>query len=183
MVLVVPAHENAVFRDLLTQYLPEVEVHLVSGGSCRTESVKNGLAALPPDTRIAAIHDAARPLAGLTLLSSLAETVMRENCGAIAAEKMVDSVCRTDGEGVISESVSREGLWRIQTPQVFLYREICSVYARLGKVELTDDSAAARSCGCRVKVCANAAPNPKLTYKEDLPFLEHLLKKTLGTEN
>ena len=178
LILVIPQGQKNSFAEQIEKYLPQTEVKLVSGGSCRTESVKNGLAALPPDTRIAAIHDAARPLAGGELLLDLANTVQTENCGAIAAEKMIDSVCRTDSANDITESVPRENLWRIQTPQVFPYSAICGAYRQLGDIELTDDSSAARACGIKVKVCCNTHPNPKLTLPGDLPLLSYLLENT-----
>ena len=176
LILVIPQGQADSFKEQIENFLPQTEVKLVYGGSCRTESVKNGLAALPSDTQIAAIHDAARPLAGGKLLLDLVNTVQTENCGAIAAEKMIDSVCRTDSANDITESVPRENLWRIQTPQVFPYRAICDAYRQLGDIELTDDSAAARACGIKVKVCCNTHPNPKLTLPGDLPLLSYLLK-------
>ena len=176
LILVIPQGQADSFKEQIEKYLPQTKVKLVSGGSCRTESVKNGLAALPPGTQIAAIHDAARPLADGRLLLDLVNTVQTGNCGAIAAEKMIDSVCRTDSENNITESVPRENLWRIQTPQIFPYRAICGAYRQLGDIELTDDSAAARACGIKVKVCCNTRPNPKLTLPGDLPLLSYLLK-------
>ena len=176
LILVVPQGQKNSFAEQIEKYLPQTEIKLAPGGSCRTESVKNGLAALPSTTQIAAIHDAARPLAGVQLLLDLVNTVQTENCGAIAAEKMIDSVCRTDSENDINESVARENLWRIQTPQVFPYSAICDAYRQLGDIELTDDSAAARACGIKVKVCSNTRPNPKLTLPGDLPLLSYLLK-------
>jgi 2-C-methyl-D-erythritol 4-phosphate cytidylyltransferase len=125
---------------------------------------------------LVAIHDAARPLVRAELLERLVQTVKQHRCGAIAAEKMIDSVCRTDAEFEITANVPREDLWRIQTPQVFLYSEICSAYARLGETSLTDDSAAARACGYPVMVVENPHPNLKLTTQSDLPLLHFLSK-------
>lgn len=176
LILVVPGVERDGFGALLEKYLPEIKVKLVTGGANRTESVKKGLAALPEDTLISAIHDAARPLADLDLLCMLVDTVKREKCGAIAAERVIDSICRSGADDLICESVPREDLWRIQTPQVFPHRELCRAYEMLGDAPFTDDSAAFRACGFAVKVCANAGANLKLTYKEDLPLLSYLLK-------
>ncbi len=179
LVLVVPESARHDFEIRLKEYLPGTAVKLTSGGANRTASVKNGLAALPGSTRIAAIHDAARPLAGAKLLRKLAERAQNRSCGAIAAEKMIDSVCRTDTNDVITENVPREDLWRIQTPQVFSYQTICSVYTQLGETSLTDDSAAARACGIPVEVINNPDPNLKLTTKSDLAMLEFFYKNAL----
>ena len=170
-VLVVPRGETEHFREALELHAPEFGVRLVSGGAVRTGSVKNGLRALPPGTEIAAIHDAARPLASEELMLELVRAVETFHCGAIAAERMVDSVCRTDQAGRIVENVSRENLWRIQTPQVFPYAGICACYEELGDVVLTDDSAAFRACGREVVVVENLSCNLKLTTRSDLDLL------------
>jgi 2-C-methyl-D-erythritol 4-phosphate cytidylyltransferase/2-C-methyl-D-erythritol 2,4-cyclodiphosphate synthase len=170
-VLVVPSGETDRFRRALEVFAPECGVRLVPGGAVRTESVKNGLRALSPETGIAAIHDAARPLAPQELLLELVETAEKFHCGAIAAERIVDSVCRTDSDGRITENVPREDLRRIQTPQVFPYAEICACYEELGDTVLTDDSAAFRACGREVVVVENPLCNLKLTTRADLDLL------------
>ena len=179
-VLVVPAGERERFREALGLYAPGIDVRLVSGGAVRTESVKNGLKVLSSGTEIAAIHDAARPLASEELLRELVRTVKTFHCGAIAAEKMVDSVCRTDPDGCIGENVPRENLWRIQTPQVFPRAEICACYEELKDTVLTDDSAAFRACGKKVVVVENPSCNLKLTTRADLALLRFLLSAGTG---
>lgn len=179
-VLVVPKEDEARFREALDLYAQEFDVRLVPGGAVRTESVKNGLKALSSGTEIAAIHDAARPLASEELLRELVQAVKTSHCGAIAAEKMVDSVCRTDADGRISENVSRENLWRIQTPQVFPRAEICACYEELKDAVLTDDSAAFRACGKKVVVVENPSCNLKLTTRADLALLRFLLTSRPG---
>lgn len=176
LLLVVPEQEKENFQRRIDQYFPGGDVVLVSGGTTRTESVQNGLSHLPEETEIAAIHDAARPLASTELLCRLVEVVQTTGCGVIAAEKMIDSVCRTDGENMITGNVPREDLWRIQTPQVFRFGDICSAYAQLNGASATDDSAVARACGIPVKVLNNPDPNLKLTLPGDLFLLENLMK-------
>lgn len=174
LVVVVPEKEIAQFRELAR--LSGCRAVFTAGGENRGDSVRRGLAALPEDTRIAAIHDGARPLASGKLLRRLVETVLEKNCGVIAAEKMIDSVCRAEGEGMISGNVPREDLWRIQTPQVFWYRDIVKAYSENGCV-LSDDSAVARSCGYPVMVLENPEPNMKLTLPGDLSLLEYLFQR------
>ena len=179
-VLVVPEAEEARFREALNVYAPEIDVRLVPGGAVRTGSVKNGLKALPADVEIAAIHDAARPLASAELLGELVQAVKTFHCGAIAAERMIDSVCRTLPDGSISENVPREDLWRIQTPQVFPLSEIRACYEELKDAVLTDDSAAFRACGKKVVVVENKSCNLKLTARIDLDLLRFQLAARTG---
>ena len=70
IVVVVPRAERELFRSAADRFLPGHRLIWAEGGAIRSESVKNGLVALPDGVTIAAIHDAARPLATLALLES-----------------------------------------------------------------------------------------------------------------
>lgn len=175
LVLVVPENGKDRFQQALKQYAPDIDVTFAPGGSTRPQSAVNGLEMLPDDIRISAVHDAARPLAGAELLKKLYDEVCRTSCGAIAAEKVVDSICRSDENGRISDSIDRELLWRIQTPQMFFHQQLLSAYRRFPDSAFTDDSALMRHAGYTVNVVENPCPNLKLTTRQDLPVLELFL--------
>ncbi|MGH6997630.1 MAG: 2-C-methyl-D-erythritol 4-phosphate cytidylyltransferase, partial [Phenylobacterium sp.] len=122
----------------------------VRGGATRAESVQAGLKALtgPADMPVL-VHDAARPL--LTgdhvkaLLAALADAD-----GAVPALPMADTLKR-GAEGLISETVPRDGLWRAQTPQAFRLASLLSAYAAWpADAEPTDDAAVVEKAGGRV---------------------------------
>ena len=90
IVLVVPRAERETFRSAADRLLPGHSLIWAEGGAVRSASVKSGLAALPESVTIAAIHDAARPLANLALLEKLVERA-REIGGAIPGKPVTDT--------------------------------------------------------------------------------------------
>lgn len=142
--------------------------HVVVGGSSRAESVLKGIMEANPQAELIAIHDGARPFASQELL----EEVIREagNCGAAApAVPLVDTIKRAE-KGVVTETVEREGLFAIQTPQVF---EASLIKAALQKgleegVQLTDDCSAVERLGMKVRLTAGERTNLKITTPEDI---------------
>ena len=137
--------------------------------------MKNGLAALPDGVTIAAIHDAARPLATLALLERLVESA-RTTGGAIPGKPVTDTLKRTDATGLICETVSRSGLWRVETPQVFRRAALEEAYRRAGDREFTDDAGVMEAAGFPVAMVHNEAENLKLTYAGETELLARLLE-------
>ncbi len=144
--------------------LAGLDVEFVSGGATRQDSVAAGLAQLaeqPPGAVL--IHDAARP--GLTrpviacLIEALAVTP-----GAVPVLPVVDSIYR-DGSG----SVSRDSLYRIQTPQAFRFDAILTAYRAWPGVTIAgDDAEVARAAGLVVALVEGDESLRKVTYAADL---------------
>ena len=169
-VLVVPPAVREVFQQLLAERLPELSVTLASGGAERGDSVQNGLAVLPEEVRWVAIHDAARPLAGPALLQACYDRA-REVGAAIPGHPVIDTLKRVAANGQIVETVSREALYGVETPQVFALEQLREAYRRAGTTRFTDDAAVLEAAGFPVAVVPNLSDNRKLTYPEDLPLL------------
>lgn len=154
----------------------DVERLLVStGGSARHESVVNGLEDLPEDIVIAVVHDAARPLVtDDTIDRVIAEA--RRGHGAIAALPVVDTLKEVDEQGVITRTVSREQLWRAQTPQAFprAVLEEAHVRARHDNIGATDDAALVERLGLPVHVVRGSERALKITTEEDFARAEAL---------
>jgi 2-C-methyl-D-erythritol 4-phosphate cytidylyltransferase/2-C-methyl-D-erythritol 2,4-cyclodiphosphate synthase len=151
----------------------------VVGGDTRQVSVLNGLeslAATPPDHIL--IHDAARPFVSATdiddVLSALAATA-----GAISALPVVDTIKRQDGDGIISDTVDRSGLWRALTPQGFRYEDILAAHQAASGQNLTDDAAVAEIAGLDVALVSGSRQNIKITTAEDFILAEKMLMQTL----
>lgn len=151
-------------------YAPPVE-----GGKERQDSVRNGLAALvemKPDKVL--IHDAARPLVDHAMI----DRVLRElddSAAVIPAIPVVDTLKRTDCNGTITDTVSRENLWRAQTPQGFKYLELLQAHGAASGQALTDDAAVMEAAGHSVKIVAGDPDNIKVTSPDDLELLEKLM--------
>lgn len=147
----------------------------VAGGASRQDSVRLGLEALamaPPAAVL--IHDAARPLLDPGTIDRVLAALAQHD-GAIAAVALADSLKRTDGEGRILEAVAREGAWRAQTPQGFLFPAILAAHRRLAGGALSDDAAVAAAAGLDVVVVPGHEDNFKITTADDLRRAERLL--------
>ena len=151
------------------------------GGNTRRDSVLNGLHALflecaPKDWIL--VHDAARP--GLTpeLIRKLIETIGPEDIGGLLALPVVDTVKKQTGEGV--RTVSREGLWLAQTPQMFPYACLTDALEKLSDV--TDEASAIEAMGQAPKLVEGHLCNSKITMPDDLPLVELFMSIDTGIQ-
>lgn len=146
----------------------------VPGGATRAASVKAGLDALADDAPdLVLIHDAARPFCDVPILSRVLEAL--DDCdGAFAALPVIDAMWRVDAQGRAEEVVSRDNLWRAQTPQGFRYAAICAAHAKL-QGDAADDVAVARSAGMDVRAVMGHEDNFKITVSDDLRRAERII--------
>ena len=145
---------------------------LVDGGATRSASVRHGLAALPDDTDAVLIHDAARPFVTRRHVADLLLALDRADAAAPALP--VSDTLKRQVAGKV-ETVSRDGLWRAQTPQAFRYRALLDAYADWpAGEEPTDDVAVIERAGGTVALTPGDPMLMKLTYPEDFPMAERL---------
>ncbi len=139
----------------------------VAGGACRQDSVRLGLESLTgldPDKVL--IHDAARALVGGEVISRVI-AALDDAPGAIPALPVTDTLKR-GRNGQIGETVSRDGLWRAQTPQGFRFKAILDAHRAAVGAELTDDAAVAEKAGLAVALVAGSEDNIKITTPQDM---------------
>ena len=173
-IMAVPAELEQDFAEMLQKYVPEIPFRLVHGGDSRTGSVRNALTAIPPHIRYVAIHDAARPLATAELLQSVLAAA-REIGGAIPGRPVVDTIKRANEEGLVQETISREQVYAVETPQCFDIARLQEAFRRFPDA-LTDDAGTMEAAGFPVKIVPDPAFNLKLTCPGDLILLEKLLQ-------
>ena len=138
----------------------------VPGGSTRAQSVRLGLESFcETGTGKILIHDAARPFVPVQVIEAVLGA-LDEVEGAFAALPVVDALWGVDGNHAIAP-VSREGLWRAQTPQGFHFDRILKAHRGCGG-EAHDDVAVARSAGMNVRIVEGAEANFKITTSADL---------------
>jgi 2-C-methyl-D-erythritol 4-phosphate cytidylyltransferase len=147
------------------------------GGRTRAESVANGVEDLPAECRYVLVLDAARPLVtGAVIARVVAEA--RKGHGALAALPVVDTLKRVDGDGGVLETVSRESLWRAQTPQGFPRDVIERAHADAKRdgvhADATDDAALCERIGVRVVVVGGSERAMKITTAADFAQAEAL---------
>jgi len=139
----------------------------VAGGRTRQESVLNGLTSLEGDAPgIVLIHDAARAFVSLGLIERVIDEVSNSGGGAIPSLPVCDTL-KKGKDGIVEKTISRNGLFTVQTPQGFPYPEILNAHKKAVGKELTDDAAVAEAAGMKVALVAGAKENIKLTNPED----------------
>jgi 2-C-methyl-D-erythritol 4-phosphate cytidylyltransferase/2-C-methyl-D-erythritol 2,4-cyclodiphosphate synthase len=151
---------------------------LPCGGATRQATVRNALAHLPDGVRFVAVHDAARPLVSHALLDRLIATATQHGT-AIPALPVQDTLKRADDGRTVQATVPREGLYRVQTPQVFRADWLIEAHRRAaeqGFEQATDDAQLLERAGYPVHLVDGDPRNLKLTTPDDL----HLLRLHIG---
>jgi 2-C-methyl-D-erythritol 4-phosphate cytidylyltransferase len=152
---------------------PVPPVVAVAGGDTRAESVRAALAAVPPDAEVIVVHDAARPLASLLLFAAVIAAVRSGADAAVPALAVTDTLKRVEGERVV-ETVSRDGLVVVQTPQAF--RSDALRRAHASAAEGSDDAMLIEQAGGVVRVVAGEVRNLKITVPDDLEVAAGLIE-------
>lgn len=153
-------------------------VTIVSGGCERQYSVYNGLKALFNLENIVMVHDGARPFVSLAQLKLLHRKV-QETKAAILGVPVKDTIKRVV-DGVVQETVPRETLWQIQTPQAFYGEDLLAVHLRAKQEEYlgTDDaSLIEKYSDLLVSMVLGSYENIKLTTPEDMLIGEAIVKR------
>lgn len=180
-------------------------VELIAGGEAeRWETVKRALERVSDEASHVAVHDAARPGASSAMIERVFAAALKYGA-AVPGLAMGDTVKRVaSGEGLvasgegdpldaifgeatsatmdvrkISETVSREGLWRVQTPQVFEKGLLVAAYGKLNTgnaAGITDDASVVERAGGAVYIVEGDAMNLKLTTPGDVELMEAVLR-------
>jgi len=145
---------------------------VVAGGASRTESVRNGLAAVPGDATIVCVHDAARPFAPPAMFAAVVAAVRDGAEGAVPGVPVSDTVKVVDAAGAVVTTPDRSTLVAVQTPQAFRAGVLRRAHdtARAGGHEGTDDAALVEAIGGRVVVVPGDPANRKVTHPDDLAW-------------
>ena len=148
---------------------------VAAGGRERGDSVIAGLGDLPPDVRVAVVHDAARPFVDDATISRVVDEA-RSGRGAVAALPVSDTLKRADADSRISETVTRDGLWAAQTPQAFPREMLERAYiaARKDGASATDDAALCERLGLPVVIVPGNVRAFKITIESDFALAESL---------
>jgi len=159
--LVVAPEQLAHAREVVGE---RPDLLVVPGGSRRRDSVCNGLIALGPCVWVA-VHDAARPCATRALLVRTWEAA-RVSGAAVAAVPVRDTIKRV-AAGVVAETLPRDELWAVQTPQVFR-GDLLAAAHRACPDDVTDDAALVERLGIPVRIAEGSYANIKVTMPGDL---------------
>jgi 2-C-methyl-D-erythritol 4-phosphate cytidylyltransferase len=148
----------------------------IDGGASRQESVRRGLAALPPEAEHVLIHDGARCLVEPQLLERCAAAV-RQGQAVIAAIPVSDTIKLVDAAGTILDTPDRSHLWAAQTPQGFAVERLRAAHEQATEAgwSVTDDASLFERLGWPVRVLEAEPSNIKVTTPFDLRIAEAML--------
>ncbi len=154
--------------------LPDgVEVQVVTGGAERCHSVFNGLKALREQAAHddwVLVHDAARPCLRVEDIEHLIDSLQSHSIGGILGLPVADTMKRSDSQGTIIDTVSRENLWRALTPQMFRFGMLYDALDRANQSNalITDEASAIEWAGYAPRMVEGHADNIKITQPQDL---------------
>jgi 2-C-methyl-D-erythritol 4-phosphate cytidylyltransferase len=143
--------------------LPKLRA-VVPGGDSRQASTALGLEALPASCGYALVHDAARPFVSLADVERVVSAA-REHGAAALAMPLADTL-RRGADGRFGETLPRDGLWRMQTPQGARADWLRRAHEQATGAE-TDDVAILQSAGYAVRIVEGRPSNFKITTPAD----------------
>ncbi len=174
-VVVLSPEDKARFDELQRLEGPfDIVKSTAPGGETRRDSVCNGLLALPQDTGLVAIHDAARPFVSKKIIDATLDSARAHGSGVISTP-VVDTVKQVGADGRVT-SLDRGALRAVQTPQSFDYKRILKAHmrAREDRLAVTDDAMLFEHYYGDIRLVStdDAGENIKLTTKKDFEALE-----------
>jgi len=160
-------------RNLVAERGWSKVVGVCLGGERRQDSVRQGLKELKRCDWVV-IHDGARPFLTLDLIRDGLEAA-RGTGAATAAVPVKDTIKLGDDNEMVRETLHRQRLWAVQTPQVFRFDIITRAHGQVTD-EVTDDATLAERLGYEVKLYMGSYHNIKITTPEDLALAEIVVK-------
>ena len=153
-------------------------LHVAAGGTHRQDSVRSGLDLVDPKAGYVAVHDAARPLITPQQIGTVFEACRRHGAAALA-EPITDTLKRADEDRFVNGAVTREGLYSMQTPQIFSRDLLVKAYEAVATKHLsvTDEVSAVELLGAKVLLVAHDEFNLKITYPRDLLLAQSYLTR------
>lgn len=172
IVVVTAAERLSELRDVIERWRFAKPVAVCEGGARRQDSVRAGLERLG-GLETVVVHDGARPFVSAEMIEAGLAAV-RETGAAVAAIPVADTLKKCDAAGNVLCTVPREGLWAVQTPQVFNINLLLSAHRRVTE-DVTDDAAMIEASGGTVRVFLGSPRNIKITVPDDLLMARALL--------
>jgi 2-C-methyl-D-erythritol 4-phosphate cytidylyltransferase len=172
IVVVLPESYHDTWVSLCQTHQFEIEHEVVKGGKVRFDSVKNGLEKVK-GCEIIGVQDGVRPLVSKKLIQTCYETAFSYGA-CVPAIPVADSLRK--GDKTNNAPISREGLFRVQTPQVFRSSWLQKAYEQPFNDLFTDDASVVEKNGHKIILVNGEETNIKITRREDLSLAEFYLK-------
>jgi 2-C-methyl-D-erythritol 4-phosphate cytidylyltransferase len=180
-VLVVVHAEDLEFcqEEVLAPYPLKKVLRLVPGGKERQDSVYNALKVLKKEAEeleVILVHDGVRPLVAPALVGKVVAAARRHGA-AILGIPCQDTLKRVNSRREVVDTVDRQELWQVQTPQAFRAALLWRAYqeAMSRGFYATDEAALVEALGKTVVVVLGSPLNLKITTQDDLKMAEVFL--------
>lgn len=154
--------------DSPNRSLLSLGVRFAAGGPTRSDSVRNGLAAMPDGADLVLIHDGARPFVSAELIDRV---IAAADGGAVVpGTRATDTLKEVREDGSVRATLDRSSVWHAQTPQAFPFAKLVAAHeaAARERWETTDDAGLFEKMGERVVVVEGDSENLKITRPLDL---------------
>ncbi|MCA9103082.1 MAG: 2-C-methyl-D-erythritol 4-phosphate cytidylyltransferase [Planctomycetales bacterium] len=174
-ILVIAQEDRSDFQMKFGANVAILGIDVVEGGAERSDSVARGLEKVRDDVDYVVVHDAARPCVAEEWIDRVFAEATKSGA-AILGVPVQATLKRVSSQHVVEETVSREGIWEAQTPQVFRRKLISDAFARRGELSATDEAQLVEQTGHAISVVTGSRLNLKITTKEDLRLAEQVLK-------
>ncbi len=175
-IIVVTKQEDILkMQNILDNYEVLGVTDIVEGGTTRSESVLKGISKIN-NKKYVLIHDGARPLVKEKDILRVKNALNSNNAAALAT-LVTDTIKEIDQNGFIINTINREKLLAMQTPQGFLLEEYKKACNMVDITNLTDDCAIMEAAGHKIYPVITDKENIKITTKEDIILAETILKE------
>lgn len=151
------------------------KLNLIAGGNSRKQSVNNGLKNFSEEVNYVIIHDGARPLVRKKLIEKCYQAVTKYN--AVSCGVRVKDTIKIVENSFSKETLDRDSLRAIQTPQAFKLDLILKAHRKFGNDKALDDASLVEELGEQVYIVNGDYNNFKITTPEDLKPAEMILKE------
>lgn len=162
---------NYCSENIISKYKLCKVKKVIAGGIERQDSVYNGLVNCDKNTDIVLIHDGARPFITDKIIVNCIQSA-RHNNACTAAVPVKDTIKIVDRDESVQNTLKRDELYAIQTPQAFKYELILEAHKRIKEkgVIVTDDTMLIEAMNRKVSIVEGSYYNIKITTPEDLVF-------------
>jgi 2-C-methyl-D-erythritol 4-phosphate cytidylyltransferase len=176
IIVVVNANNQRAIKRLIRNHSFKKIKSFVLGGRRRQDSVYNGLKMVSGNSDWVLIHDSVRPFIDCQAVRRVI-LAAKKTGAAILAVKPKATIKFSQKNNIVKETLDRDNLWEVQTPQVFKKELILRAYKKYGAGKVTDDASLVEKLGVDVLIVQGRYENIKITTGEDLLFAGLIAKR------
>ncbi|NMC56313.1 MAG: 2-C-methyl-D-erythritol 4-phosphate cytidylyltransferase [Eubacteriaceae bacterium] len=179
VIIVAAENEISICESIIAKFkVNDKPVKIVPGGSSRQKSVLCGLNACDENTKIALIHDGARPFITNAMIDDCIKTMDKYKACSVGVSA-INTIKQVDDNNVVIKTLDRCKIWEVQTPQCFDYKLIRDLHikAEENNINVTDDCTLAEINNIEVKMINGSYDNIKITVARDLFTAQEIIKQ------